>query len=157
MRLEPDGFEFVAPVLLQVTLPTGSGVSPEREIPLSITGNKNLVSLGLLEPDAAQPTFFIQHFSSYAVVLSQKGMNATLSESEVRSRFGGDELERIQTATAEKLARERQRQLLGQDDGEVQIDSRSSSRWSRSRAAVCLRPRTSRLARTTARRAFKDL
>ncbi len=122
VRLEPEGFEFVAPVQLEVIPPSGETWPVERQIPLSIQGKEESVGLGLIEPDKENLTFSLLHFSKYVALLSEKGMNATLSESEVRSRFGGNILERMQSAAGELLVRERQEQLLGKEDGNVVVD-----------------------------------
>ena len=121
VQLSPDGTQFFKPVLLRITLPPGASWPIDRQIPVSLEGTANVASLAPLDPTSTDPVFSLMHFSSYVVLLSEKGMGATLSQADVRNRFGGNEEQRMRSAAAEVLGRERMRQLLGMTDGEVAI------------------------------------
>ena len=47
------------------------------------------------------------------MLLAEKGTDSTLSQADVRSRFGGATEERLQSAASERLGKERMHQLLG--------------------------------------------
>lgn len=121
VELGPSGTQFFKPVTLTVKLPPGASWPIDRQIPVGLEGTGNVASLAALDPSQTDPTFKLMHFSSYAVLLSEKGMNSTLSQADVRRRFGGSEEQRLRSAAAEILGRERQKQLLGVADGEVNI------------------------------------
>jgi hypothetical protein len=63
------------------------------------------------------------HFSGYGVT---KGLLADIEP--VRQRLGGNVEARLQSALAEKLGRERQRQLLGAKESSIEIDMASAFR-----------------------------
>jgi hypothetical protein len=113
VRLEPDGLQFMGTPTLRVTPPKGEKWPIDRQLPLSITGTAQAVSLALFDPKSETLELSLSHFSSYGALLTTKGVGATLSEGEIRSRFAGDVEERLRSATAERLSQERQRELLG--------------------------------------------
>lgn len=117
VQFGPDGTQFFKPVTLTVKLPAGSVWPIDRQIPISLEGAGNVASLAALDPTSVDPKFSLMHFSSYVVLLSEKGMSATLSQADVRRRFGGNEAQRLQSAMSEALALERQKQLLGTSEG----------------------------------------
>lgn len=121
VQLGPDGTQFFAPVTLTVQLPAGETWPINQQIPISLEGDDNVAVLAALDPTSVNPAFSILHFSSYVVLLSEKGMNATLSQANVRNRFGGNEEHRLRSAAAELLGRTRQQQLLGMTEGTVDI------------------------------------
>lgn len=117
VSLEPDGLELLAHATLEATPSSGDDWPLEEQLPLSITGEQSVVSLALLNPESEAVEMPLVHFSSYVVLLAERGTDATLSQADIRSRFGGDEAERLQSAAAERLGRARQANLLGVEDG----------------------------------------
>jgi hypothetical protein len=115
VRIEPDGLPLMGAPTLAITPPPGVKWSLEQEVPLAITGADNAVSLALLDPESEQPRLVLTHFSSYAVLFSEKGIDSTLSQADIRNHFGGDVERRLESATAERLATLR---LRGADNSE---------------------------------------
>jgi len=107
VRIEPDGLPLLASPTLEVEPPKGESWPASAIVPLAITGRDQHVSLALVDPAAKPLSFALTHFSSYVSVLSDKGVDATVSDRDVRSRFGGDAEERLQSASAERLAQQR--------------------------------------------------
>lgn len=111
VQFEPEGLQLYANATLTIV--------PSREIPLEqqiFFGYQGLgENLALLPPvmDSSEIKIIIMHFSGAGV---SKGFLADVEP--VRARIGSDAETRIQSALAEKLQRERQRQLLGVESGE---------------------------------------
>lgn len=115
VQLGPDGHQFLNYVTLAVKPPAGMNWPLGQQIPVTLNGAQNQLSLAAL--DTATPTFKLLHFSSYVVLLSEKGFDASLSD--VRKRIGGSEEQRLNSAAAEIVANERQRILRGQPPSDV--------------------------------------
>jgi hypothetical protein len=113
--LGPEGQTFVNPVTLRITPKAGTAWPVAKQIPIGLSGTNDRVSLATMDPKATDVTLSLMHFSSWGLLLATKGMDATLTP--VRHRLGGDAEERIQSAVAEQLGRERQQQLLGASEG----------------------------------------
>ncbi|APW39880.1 hypothetical protein RD110_23935 [Rhodoferax koreense] len=120
VQLGPEGASFLDFVTLTITPPAGASAPIERQIPIGWSGADNTVSLAALDPAAREVKLKLMHFSGYALLLATTGTNATLEP--VRHRFGGDAEARLQSLAAERLAQERQRQLLGQAPAELLLD-----------------------------------
>ena len=111
VQFEPEGLQLYANAMLTII--------PSQEIPIDqqiFFGYQGLgENLVLLPPvvDSSEIKIVIMHFSGAGV---SKGLLADIEP--VRARIGGDAERRIQSAAAEYLQRERQRQLLGQGEGE---------------------------------------
>lgn len=111
VQFEPEGLQLYANATLTII--------PSREIPIDqqiFFGYQGLgENLVLLPPvvDSSEIRIVIMHFSGAGV---SKGLLADVEP--VRARIGGDAERRIQSALAEKLQQERQRQLLGDESGE---------------------------------------
>jgi len=117
VQIEPDGLPLMGSPTLAITPPDGVEWPVDQEIPLAVNGADNTVSLSLVDPESDPLHLVLTHFSSYAVLFSEKGRDAELSQNEVRRRFGGDVEERMQSATAERLGKQRQGNLLGTSAG----------------------------------------
>jgi len=111
VQFEPEGLQLYANAILTIT--------PLQEIPVDqqiFFGYQRLgENLVLVPPvmDSREIKIVVMHFSGAGVA---KGLLADIES--VRARIGGDAESRIRSAFAEKLQQERQRQLLGQADGE---------------------------------------
>jgi len=112
VQLGPDGLQFASFVRLNVALPAGTHWPVEQQVPISMQGSRNIVSLAPLDSTSEAPSFQLLHFSSYALVLASKGLNASLEG--LRQRLGGSEDERLTSALSGLLAAERVRALSGQ-------------------------------------------
>ncbi len=117
VQLGPDGQQFLNFVTLSVKPPTGMSWPLDQQIPVTLDGAKNQLSLAALDTALETPTFKLLHFSSYVVLLSEKGFDASVSD--VRKRIGGSEERRLNSAAAEVLANERQRQMRGEPPSDV--------------------------------------
>jgi hypothetical protein len=106
VQLEPEGLFFNNFVTLTIT--------PAQEIPIDqqiLFGYKSSGQDVILAPpvvDSREIKIKLLHFSGYGVT---KGLLADIEP--VRQRIGGDAERRLQSLTAERLGKERQRQLLG--------------------------------------------
>ena len=69
-----------------------------QQIRIGLQGSCRTVTLASLDPNALVPGFQLMHFSSYALVLPQKGFDASIQA--VRHRIGGDAEDRLQSAVA---------------------------------------------------------
>jgi hypothetical protein len=116
VHLQPEGLTFVNPVTLAMTPKAGTTWAVAEQIPIGFRAD-NRVSLAYLDKTSANVKLFLEHFSSYALLFAKKGLDATLEPA--RHRLGGDAVERIQSAAAEQLGRERQKALLGDSEGGV--------------------------------------
>lgn len=115
VTLAPEGQRFENYVTLTITPPAGVSAPVREQIPVAWSGASNVVSLALLDKASSEARFQLLHFSGYALLLATKGMDASLAA--VRNRLGGTEEDRIASAAAERLARERQQQLAGSSEG----------------------------------------
>lgn len=106
VQIEPDGLPLLGSPTLEITPPKGEAWPDTALVPLAITGSDRHVSLALVDPGAPSLAFALTHFSDYVSLLRDKGLDATLSEGDIRSRFGGDAEERLQSAVAERLAQQ---------------------------------------------------
>jgi hypothetical protein len=113
VQIEPDGLPLMASPTLEITRPDGQEWRVDQQLPLATTGEDNTVSLALLDPESETLRLALTHFSSYAVLFAEKGIDSTLSQSDVRNRFGGSAEERLQSAASERLGNARIRALLG--------------------------------------------
>lgn len=111
VQLEPDGLQFRTPVRLDIVAPAGGAWPLAQQIAIGMQGAAQHVTLASVDRSAATPGLLLMHFSSYAIVLSQRGLDASLSG--VRQRLGGDAEQRLQAAVGEVLQAERQAQLQG--------------------------------------------
>jgi hypothetical protein len=123
-QIEPDGLPLMGAPTLAITPPDDVEWPLDEQLPLAITGEDQHVSLALVDPESEPLRLTLTHFSSYAVLLSQKGLDATLSEGDIRARLGGSEEERLQSAVAERLERRRSDGVneLGLDDLSKEYD-----------------------------------
>jgi hypothetical protein len=119
VQLEPEGLSFNNFVTLTI--------APAQEIPLDqqlTFGYRGAGEDVVLAPpvvSAKEIKIHLLHFSGYGVT---KGLLADIEP--VRQRLGRDAEARLQSLIAEQLARERQRQLLGQgqsNDGPIDFES----------------------------------
>jgi hypothetical protein len=117
VQIEPDGLELMESPMLRITPPDGEEWPLDEQLPLSISGADRSVALALVDPALEPLELVLTHFSYYAVLLSEKGVGATLSDVDIKSRFGGDVAERMQSAAAERTGRERVSQILGMGSG----------------------------------------
>jgi len=118
VQFGPDGLQFYSPVSLRITAPAGQAWPLAQQVPVGVRGSGGVVSLAALDPtDRDDAVFELMHFSSYALLLATKGMDASLEA--VRHRLGGDADERLQSATAETLARLRNAQLATPPTGDL--------------------------------------
>jgi hypothetical protein len=114
VRIEPDGLALMGSPTLEITPPAGDTWSVEDQVPLAVTGDKDTVSLALVDATSEILRLPLTHFSSYAVLLREKGLDSTLSAADIRNRFAGNVEERLQSAAAERLAAARLREFLGE-------------------------------------------
>jgi hypothetical protein len=119
VRIEPDGLPLMGSPSLRITPPKGVEWPAEQELPLAITGEDNHVSLALLDPESEPLRVVLTHFSSYVVLFAEKGIDATLSQADIRKNFAGDAERRLESAAAERLSAARQRALRG-DEASIQ-------------------------------------
>jgi hypothetical protein len=115
VRLEPVGLKFNAHVRLDIQARAGQEWPIAQQIAIGLYGANQQLNLAPLDHGSETPSLMLMHFSSYAIVLSRQGLNASLSG--LRERLGGDAEQRLSTALAEELQRERQIQLTGRPDG----------------------------------------
>lgn len=111
VQFEPEGLQLYKNAILTIT--PSQEIPPDQQI---MFGYQKLgENLALLPPvvASAEIKIIIMHFSGAGV---SKGFLADIEP--VRARLGGDAETRIQSALAEYLQIERQKQLLGQGDGE---------------------------------------
>lgn len=120
VRIEPDGLPLMGAPTLLITPPKGLKWPAEQELPLAVTGAHDAVSLALLDPKSEPLRLVLTHFSSYVVLFSEKGVDATLSQADVRKNFAGDAERRLESAAAERLAAARQRLLRGESEESIQ-------------------------------------
>jgi hypothetical protein len=114
VRIEPDGLALMGSPTLEITPPDGDTWSVEEQVPLAVTGENDTVSLALVDAESETLRLPLTHFSSYAVLLREKGLDSTLSAADIRNRFAGNVEERLQSAAAERLAAARRREFLGE-------------------------------------------
>lgn len=120
VELGPVGASFHNFVTLTITPPAGASVPIARQLPIGWNGTQNIVSLAAIDPTSTIVKLKLLHFSGYALLLATTGTNATLEPA--RHRLGGDAEARLQSLAAERLTQERQRQLLGNADGDLVLD-----------------------------------
>jgi len=120
VRIEPDGLPLMGSPTLVITPPSGVKWPAEQELPLAVTGADNDVSLALLDPASEELRLVLTHFSSYVVLFSEKGVDATLSQADIRKNFAGDAERRLESAAAERLGAARRRLLLGESDESIE-------------------------------------
>lgn len=142
VRIEPDGLAMMGSPTLEITPPDGEEWAVDQQLPLAVTGEADLLSLAPIVGESESLRLALTHFSSYGVLISQKGMAATLSEADIRSRFGGAAAERIESAVAERLAHERQRQLLGSSEASL-LENGIDELWAEYEAHV-VKPRVAK-------------
>lgn len=105
VQLSPDGLEFLNFASLKITPAAGMNWPVTQQIPAAMNGPNNLVSLALIDTKSTNPELKLLHFSSYAVLLSEKGFNASVSG--LRTRIGGSEERRLTSAMAELRVQDR--------------------------------------------------
>lgn len=120
VRIEPDGLPLMGSPTLLVTPPKAAKWPTEQQLPLAVTGADNNVSLALLDPKSEPLRLVLTHFSSYAILFSEKGVDATLSQADIRKNFAGDAERRLESAAAERLGAARRRMLLGESEASIQ-------------------------------------
>jgi hypothetical protein len=114
VKFEPEGLQFFKPATLAIKLPSSVSLPIEGQIPVGWSGPSNTVSLALIDPTSREPRLKLMHFSTYAMMFHSKGMTASIEP--VRQRLGGSAEDRIRSAAAERLAKERAKALLGNAD-----------------------------------------
>lgn len=111
VHLEPEGLSFYS--FLTLTIVPVEALSVEEQILFGYQASGDNFGLAAPVVDSEEIKLRLLHFSGYGVT---KGLLADIEP--VRQRIGGDAEARIQSAVAETLMRERQRQLLGIEDGD---------------------------------------
>ena len=111
VKLGPEGQQFQKLVTLRITPAAGMVWPVKNQVPVDLQGAQNTVGLVPVDTSSLDPVIELIHFSSYGVLLSSKGFGASLEQ--VRKQIGGTAEQRINSAIAEKLGRERIDQLLG--------------------------------------------
>jgi hypothetical protein len=114
VQFEPEGLQFYVPVIL--TIAPLEGMPIGEQLFFNYQGNGE--GLGLAAPvvESSEIKLVIDHFSGYGVT---KGLLADIEP--LRKRLGGAAERRLESLVAEKLAAERQRQILGAE-GESDLD-----------------------------------
>jgi len=115
VQLEPEGLTFNNFVTL--TILPAADISIDQQIFFGYEANGSNLSLAAPVVDSKEIKLQLLHFSGYGVT---KGLLADIEP--VRARIGGSPETRLQSAIAEQLARERQRQLLGGGESESLVD-----------------------------------
>ncbi len=113
VQLLPDGLTFNSPLTLVITPGAGQTPPVAQQVPFG-WGANNQVALAAPAKGDSRLTLQLLHFSSYAYATATQGISASLAG--VRNRIGGSAEARIQSAIAERLTAERQRQLLGDEE-----------------------------------------
>lgn len=111
VKLGPEGQQFQKLVTLRITPAAGMFWPLKNQVPVDVQGAQSTVGLVPVDTTSLDPVLELMHFSSYAVLLSSKGYEASVAP--VRKQIGGDAEQRINSAIAEKFATERVNQLLG--------------------------------------------
>ena len=109
VQLEPEGLFFNNFVTLTIT--PAQEIPIDQQIMFGYLGSGQDVILALPVVDSREIKLQILHFSGYGVT---KGYLADVEPA--RQRIGGDAERRLQSAAAERLGRERQGKLLGEED-----------------------------------------
>ncbi len=120
VQMEPSGLTFFRAATLTITPAAAAAVPLDKQLFVQWEGNGQRLALAAPDPKSAEIRLQVLHFSGMGVVRS-KGLDADIEA--VRPRIGGSAERRIQSAVAEQLARERQRQLLGGDPGDGGLDA----------------------------------
>jgi len=115
VQLEPEGLAFSNFVTL--TILPAQEIPIDQQIFFGYEANGSNLSLAAPVVNSAEIKLQLLHFSGYGVT---KGLLADIEP--VRARIGGSAETRLQSAIAEQLARERQRQLLGGGESESLVD-----------------------------------
>lgn len=106
VKLEPAGLQATTTFMdLVITPPAGTTLPVDQQVPFTLQGEGDVVSLAALAPGTPLK-LKIGHFSSYGYALAMKGFSATLAG--VRHRLGGDAESQLETEVAAELTRERQ-------------------------------------------------
>jgi hypothetical protein len=107
VALEPAGLQTTTTFMeLTVTPPTGASSPIDQQVPFTLQGSGDVVSLAALDVASTPVKLKVGHFSSYGYALAMKGFSATLAG--VRNRLGGDMESQLETEVGAELARERQ-------------------------------------------------
>jgi len=115
VHLEPEGLQLYETAVLTITPPNDLPVDQQLMFDYHGQGDDLILAIPVL--DSKEIKIQVTHFSGYGVT---KGLLADIEP--VRERIGGSAERRLQTRVAEELSRERQRQLLGNTDGESSVD-----------------------------------
>jgi len=115
VQLEPEGLVFNNFVTL--TIVPAQEIPFDQQIFFGYEADGSNLSLAVPVVDSKEIKLQLLHFSGYGVT---KGLLADIEP--VRARIGGSAETRLQSAIAEQLARERQRQLLGGGESESLVD-----------------------------------
>ena len=115
VQLEPEGLAFSNFVTL--TILPAQEIPIDQQIFFGYEANGSNLSLAAPVVNSTEIKLQLLHFSGYGVT---KGLLADIEP--VRARIGGSAETRLQSAIAEQLARERQRQLLGGGEAESLVD-----------------------------------
>ena len=115
VQLMPEGLAFNNFVTLTITPPQELPV--DQQIMFGYQADGKDLTLAYPSVDSREIKIKLLHFSGYGVT---KGLLADTEP--VRRRLGGDAEARLQSAVAAELAAERQRQLLGGDQGSTTVD-----------------------------------
>ncbi len=106
VKLEPAGLQATTTFMdLVITPPAGTTLPVDQQVPFTLQGPGDVVSLAALAPGTPLK-LKIGHFSSYGYALAMKGFSATLAA--VRHRLGGDAEAQLETEVAAEVTRERQ-------------------------------------------------
>ena len=121
VQFEPDGLQLYESAILTIT--PSQDIPVEEQIMFGYQGEGENLTLAVPVVSSSNIQILVSHFSGSGVT---KGLLADLEP--VRQRIGGDAEKRLQNATAERLQRERQRQLSGVESGELILDLESAFR-----------------------------
>ena len=109
VRLEPEGLSLAN--FATLTIKPASDLPIDQQILFGYHADGTAMSLALPVVDSREIRILVDHFSGYGV---SKGVAADIAP--VRERLGGALEDRMRSAMAEELQRERQRQLLGGEE-----------------------------------------
>jgi hypothetical protein len=115
VKLEPEGLQATTTFMtLTVTPPAGATWPIDQQVPFSVQGTANVVSLAPLDKASMPMKLLLAHFSSYGLALAKKGFSASVEG--VRNRLGGDLESQLETELSIALSAERRRALQGSQE-----------------------------------------
>lgn len=106
VKLEPAGLQTTTTFMeLAITPPAGTTWAVDQQVPFTLQGAGDVVSLAALDRTSTPVKLKIGHFSSYGLALAMRGFSSSLAA--VRHRLGGDAESQLETEVAAALAQER--------------------------------------------------